>query len=347
MNKRAVNIYLLIFALCSVGILLPIAAFNYFMDPFEYFNVPSFFWGLNEKKLPGSTQERFDKAMKIISKKPKAIMLGSSRVRAGFPTSYYSKLAGYPALKVAFSGARFNEIFAYFEHALYNQPDLKAVFIGLDFFSFSKNLSPITDYSKESLKKSSATINDLFKLLFSKDTLKFSYATYEHNRNPKKFEIVDRIHVKVDDNDYVDLGLPMIESPQDFLRAEKRLVFDNYEIDPEKIEMFKKIAVTCKDRSIDLKVIFCPAHATYWDMVCQCDCWHHFENLKKELSAIYPIFDFSGFNKFNEEPLSKEFSGMYFFEMSHFTPEYGKMILDKVYGIEDRCPETGLLLPKR
>ena len=220
MKNRSISTFLTVFTFCSLGILLPLVAFNYLMDPFEYFDVPSFA-GLNEKKLPGSTQERFDKAMKIISKKPQAIMLGSSRVRAGFPASYYGDLVGYPAFKVAFSGARFDEIFAYFEHALYNQPDLKAVFIGLDFFAFSKNLSPITEYSKESLKKSSASINDLFKLLFSKHTLYFSYATYEHNRDPKKFEVENRIHVKIEDNDYVDLGMPMIESPQDFLRAEK------------------------------------------------------------------------------------------------------------------------------
>lgn len=337
--------FLLVFWICSLSAVFLVGAFNFLIDPFEYFKAPPVL-GMNEKKLPGSNQERFDRAVKIISKKPQAIILGSSRARAGFPTSHFSYLVNYPAYKAAFSGARFNEIFSYFEHALHNQSDLKAVFISLDFFAFSKNLTPISEYSEERLRRSSLAINDLFKLLLSQDTLKFSYATYLHNRDPKKFEIVDRIHVKVDENDYIDLGTPMIETPQDFLKAEKRLIFDDYVIDQKKIEMFSKIVQICKEKNIDLKVVFCPAHATYWETIYQCGRWEDFENLKRTLSAIYPIYDFSGFSSYNTELLSKDAASTYFFETSHFTPYYGRMILDKVYGIEDRCPETGFLLTK-
>ena len=57
----------------------------------------------------------------------------------------------------------------------------------------------------------------------------------------------------------------MIETPQDFLKLEKRTIFDNYAIDPKKVEMFRQIVQTCKERNIDLKVIFCPVHANYWE----------------------------------------------------------------------------------
>ena len=62
-----------------------IAVFNYFMDPYEYFG-PPVVQGLNDKKLPGPTQERFDRAIKIMRKKPQAVMSGSSRVREAFPS---------------------------------------------------------------------------------------------------------------------------------------------------------------------------------------------------------------------------------------------------------------------
>lgn len=343
MKDRSVRTYLIIFWSCTLSVVFLIGIFNYLIDPFDYFDAPVLL-GLSDKKLPGNNQERFDKAMKIMSKKPKAIIFGSSRVRAGFPESYFSKLVGYPAYKAGFSGARFNEIFSYFEHALYNQPDLKAVFIAIDFFAFSSNLHPISEYSEERLRKNSAPLNDWFKLLFSQGTLKFSYATYKHNLDPKKFEIVDRIHVKVDENDYVDLGLGLIESPQDFLKVEKKVIFDDYSIDPKKVEMFRKIVRTCKERNIDLKVIFCPAHANYWETIYQCGRWKDFEKLKRELSVIYPIYDFSGFSSFNTETLSNDVAGTYFFETSHFTPYYGRAILDKIYGVEDRCPNTGVLI---
>lgn len=343
MINKAHRIFLIVFLVCTLVILLPIAVFNYLMDPFDYFEMLSM-PHINEKKLPGSVRERFDKAIKIISKKPKAIMLGSSRVRAGFPVTYYSQLTGYPALKVGFSGAQFQELFAYFEHALQNQPDLKAVFLNLDFYAFSKNLSPNPEYSDDRLRRTSAALNDIYKLLLSMDTLKFSYETYKHNRNPENFKVENRIHVKIDEDDYVDLGLPMINTPQEFLKAEKRLAFDNYDIDSKKIDMFRKIVATCKEKNIDLKVVFSPTHVNYWEMVHQCNRWDDFENLKRRLCVIYPIYDFSGYNAFNAESLSKEKAGTYFFETSHFTPYYGRLILDKVYGIEDRCPDTGFLL---
>lgn len=343
MNNRAASLFLSAFLICSFTALSLIGIFNYLMDPYSYFQTPPLL-GINEKKLPGHSQERFDRVVKIISKKPQALILGSSRVRAGIPTSYYSHLVNYPAYKAAFAGARFHEIFSYFEHALYNQPDLKAVFIGLDFFAFSKKISPIPEFSEERLRKSSLSVSDLFKLLLSQVTLKFSYATYQHNLDPKQIEKVDRIHVQVDDHDYIDLGLPMIETPEVFLRAEKRTIFDDYEIDPQKVEMFRKIVQICKAKNIDLKVIFCPAHAYYWETIYQCDRWKDFENLKRELSLIYPIHDFSGFTPYNTELLSKDKSGLYFLEVSHFTPYYGRIILDKIYGIQDRCPQGGFLL---
>jgi hypothetical protein len=343
MKKNPEISFLLVFVVLSFSAVLSIGAFNFFMDPYGYFQTP-LVAGLNDKKLPGHTQERFYHAVKIIQKKPQAIMLGSSRVRAGFPASHFGQLVGYPAYKAVISGARFNEVYGYFEHALINQPDLKAVFLGLDFFAFSKNLSPISEFSEERLRKSSLSFSDTFKLLFSKTTCNFSYSTYKHNLNPKLIEVVDRMHVKVDDNDYVDLGLPMIETPQDFLKGEKSMALDEYVIDKEKVDMFRKIVQTCKEKNIDLKVIFCPVNVKYWEAIYQCGRWKDFENLKRQLSAIYPIYDFSGYTPFNCEALSKENSGAYFFELSHFTPYYGRIILDRVYGIEDRCQDTGFLL---
>lgn len=343
MNNRSANLFLSIFIICSFTAISFVGIFNYVMDPYSYFKTAPLF-EINKEKLPAHSQERFDRVVNIISKKPQAILFGSSRIRAGIPTSYFSQITHYNAYKAAFAGARFNEIFSYFEHALHNQPNLKTVFIGLDFFAFSEKINPIEEFSERRMRKSTLLIDDLFKLLLSQVTLKFSYATYQHNLDPKKFEMENRIHVKVDEHDYIDLGPPMIDTPEVFLRAEKRTNFDNYKIDPQKIEMFRKIVQICKEKNIDLKVIICPAHAYYWETIYQSGRWEDLENFKRQVSAIYPVYDFSGFSPLNSENLLKERSGIYLFEISHFTPHYGKIILDKIYGIADRCPQGGFLL---
>ncbi|KIC72488.1 hypothetical protein DB41_KK00140 [Neochlamydia sp. TUME1] len=337
-------LFLTAFFIATLIALISIVSFNYLIDPFDYFK-PPIIVGFNDKKLE-STQERFDKAAKIIVKKPTAIMLGSSRVRAGFPITYYTQLAGGQAYKAAFSGARFDEIFGYFEHALYNQPDLKAVFLSLDFFAFASQLEPVAEYREDRLRRASLSFSDWAQCLLSQQTIKFSWSTFKHNINPKKLEEVAGYYVKIDENDFILLNPIIVENPVQFLKEEKRLIFNNYEIDDKKVTMFRKLVQRCQENNIDLKVVFSPAHVYYWEALYQCNCWKALENLKRQLSAIYPIYDFSGFCAFNQEDLSVGNSNRHFFEVSHFTPLYGQIILDRVYGKENGCQEqeAGFLL---
>jgi hypothetical protein len=341
MHTNTTRKFLITFLTIVIIAVIFIGSVNYLTDPFHYFGTPPIS-SLNEHKLP-SKLERFECALKIMCLKPKAIILGSSRARAGFETSYYSKLAGYPAYKSAFAGARFHELYHYFEHALHNQPDLKAVFLSLDFFAFSKNLTPVSEYSEERFNRSSASLNDFFKLIFALPTLKFSYETVQHNLHPERY-FADTNLVKIDHNEYIRLGF-ILENPGLYLQTEIYSFFNSYETDPAKIAMFKKLVETCKAKNIDLKIVFAPVNEFYWEALYQNNKWNDFEALKRQLAAIHPIYDFSGFSTYNTEPLpTPTEENPYYFELSHFKPSLGRIILNKVYGKEECCPDTGFLL---
>ncbi|MBN9378521.1 MAG: hypothetical protein BGO14_08485 [Chlamydiales bacterium 38-26] len=336
---RPARTFLIIFSGLITGLLLLIAAINYLIDPFDYFK------GLSPdglSKQPLQSHERFDRAIKIMIRKPQAILLGSSRVKAGFSQLYFSQLVGKSAYKAAFNGARFDEIYNYFEHALFNQPDLKDVFIGIDFFAFSETIKPVSEYSLKRLKRETLPFDDFFKLLLSQEVLKLSYENHPFKQVTPKQE--SRFFAKIDEHEYIGISQSMIEKPQMFFESEKIHIMDSYKIDEKKVEMFRRLVETCNNNHIRLKVVFLPVHNAYGKFIYDCDRWRDFEDLKRQLCSCTPIYDFSGFTALNAEVLSNEEPSTYFFEFSHFSPIYGKIILDKIYGIEDRCPDSGKLL---
>lgn len=345
MNDRSTRTFLLTFFWITLPVLFVIAILNYFMDPYEYFNTKKV-EDYNKYKLGevvNTSHERFDRAVAIMRQKPKAILLGTSRVKAGFETSYFSKIVNENAYKVAFSGARFDELYAYFMHVLFNQPDLKHLFLAIDFPSFSDKLNATPDFSAERLSRSTLPLNDLLNLLFSYNNLKFSQETYQYNQNPEGIQHTTRNHAKIDENEYMGINSIMLDNPDVFIKSEKMITFTDYAIDKKKVELFRKLVQTCKEKNIDLKIIFCPAHCRYWEAISQCGRLDDLENLKRQLTAIHPIYDFSDHSDINNEPLTGE-HGQYYFEISHFRPTLGRLVLNKVYGIEDQMPNTGHLV---
>jgi hypothetical protein len=342
------NAFITTFLICAGLSIAALGLFNVIMDPYDYFETSSTIVAVNNKKLSHDISERLKVAVEVIKSKPQAILLGSSRVRAGFDNNYFGNLVNQKSQKVAFSGARFEEIFGYFEHALANQPNLKEVFLGVDFFAFAESLKPVEEYSKERLGKPFLPLNDVFKLVFSKHVLHSSYQTLKFNLDPIGYEYLDRYHVKLDDGIYITISQSMLEKPDEYLKIDKKLFIGNYQIDPYKVSLFKKMVDLCHEKNINLKVVFLPTHSVYAEMLCQCGAWEQFEKLKHTLVSICPIYDFSGFTSYNSESLptaDQDFAN--FFEISHFKPSYGKIILDKVYGKNDCCSDTGILLTEK
>src|SRR5436190_386434 len=107
----------------SIGSL--VIAFNFFIDPYNVHPVTQ--WqGINHKKLENHT--RLVVALNTIRHQPKAIVLGTSR-SAYIDQQSMEKFCEGPFYNSAIRGANFDEMYAYFLHALYQQPDLKSVIV--------------------------------------------------------------------------------------------------------------------------------------------------------------------------------------------------------------------------
>lgn len=336
-HRRFVFIFLWAFGIPA----FLIALFNWIIDPFDYYHSPR--WKhLNAVKVSLEKQQRLHKSLEIARLKPTAIFLGSSRLMAGLNPDDFYELRGEKAYNAGFAGASMEEIYHYFEHALHHQPQLKVVIIGLDLFAFGQHKRPQKDFSLSRLKANIFDWKNYLTVLWSQTALKSSYETSQANYfdqpvpyflpngfyNPLAFS--EKGFLAKDDTSYIK----MIFENRDF--------YYGFRLGQDKIGFFKKLVRTCQEKGIELHAFFCPAKALYWRSLNEHGLGPALEKLKQELSAIHPIWDFSGFNCVTQETL--QIDTPLYYECSHFRPQVGRMILEKMFGHTTEPADFGRLL---
>lgn len=344
MKKNPYKKFVLLFFLTFLIPAFAIACFNWIIDPFGYFLSPPI-KNVNFIKISLEKQQRLHKSLEITRQKPEVILLGSSRVMAGMDPEDVYPLAGGSVYNAGFAGASIEEIYYYFEHALHHQPQLKRVLLGIDLFAFGKNKRPQKDFSVSKLGGGTFDLKHFLAILWSKTTLKSSYETLQANyfKEPSPFFLPTGLSNPV-----------LVESPQnEFLTKGDlefiKIIFQNtdfyygFQLGQDKIDWFKRLVGRCQEKRIALNVFICPSKAIYWESLHQKGLWPDLEKLKRQISAIYPVWDFSGFNCVTTETIKKEGAPLYY-ECSHFRPYTGRLILAKLFGKEEGPADFGYYL---
>lgn len=328
MNRN--KVFLKVFFSSFGPILLLIGLVNLAIDPLEYFGMPRI-KHFNAIKSSKNDRVRLAKAQEIIEQKPKAIILGSSRVMAGFDPKDLEEITGEKAYNAGVTGANFEEVYEYFLHALHVQPELKTVVLGLDAFCFSV-FEKIKDDLPDFLHGEKPYWLEKLKGLFSLSILLCSYATLKDNYwgDPRegllKGGLFDPICA-------VDKGSNPILEQGDLTYLQKLHEvgpYRGFKVNQERIEKFRSLVKICHQKNIQLKVFFNPAQAPYFEALYQHGYWEAFEGLKRALANIYPIYDFTGFNEITVQ-LKKCPENPLFYECSHFRPLLGKVILNVLF----------------
>lgn len=313
------------FPVSLIGLIL-MASFHYVIDPFGvYFSQP--IKGLNDFKV--ELDNRFTVASKIISYKPKTISFGTSRIAAGLDGDVLREYSqNEPYFNAGFSGAGFDEIYAYFLHALHIQPDLKTVILGIDLFSFGEARKPQVDFCEERLMKNFLTLKDTkYSLLSSKALSRSLECIY---RSVTKIP-ADNVIIKMGDKTF----LKALVNSKDY--------YHDFKIDPDKIQKFRSLVDICRENSIDLKVFTCPVRVVYWEVYWENGLWPQVEDLKRQLCAIHPLWDFTGYNPITTETLDMDGKPLYH-ECSHFSHHVGGLLMKRMYGLPSPIDTIGYLL---
>jgi hypothetical protein len=314
-----------IFFIAAFTPLISVGLFNSLIDPYDIFNTPDVL-GLNTSKPNKDKNDRLFKATDIIRIKPVTVFIGSSRTKQGLNPSYSALNNKQPAYNLAINGPNVYEVRRYLEHAIANQPNLKTVVLGVDFFMFNDSLMNQPTFSNNRLEKKHIALQDFLNSTFSLDALSASQETVQASlENPN------------DNNDYGENGfMPSRNIEPDAtewrFNGGIKLYFElhsDYQFSDHYFSDFKKIVELCQKHDIDLKVFISPSHATQWEAIRATGRWQTFEQWKRDIVNIVPVWDFSGYNSITTEPIHDTMQN--YVDNSHYTEKVGNLVLNRIF----------------
>lgn len=312
-----------------------IALFNLVVDPIGYWEMPTS-ERLNSSKPQQGLHDRLLKSADIVRKKPRAVLLGSSRVQVGLDPKDVSEYGYSDVYNSALSAATIYEQLMYLRHALFNNPALELVVIGLDYETFNMYDDKYrSGFKLERMERSSLYPQDILETILTKDVTEASWKTVLHNVKDN-----EKVSYLRDDGARTDQYQAMMTQKtrkgrtveEAFLApiAETR---QGGHLTGENLDVFRQIVEICKKNNIKLVAYIHPYHAEVLGRYERANRWSDFECWKVELSKIYPIWDFSGFHQVATEKISNEM--LYYWEASHYKKLVGKMILRRIFDQAD------------
>jgi hypothetical protein len=320
--------------------ILSIVTINGLVDPYGIYKTPNFF-SINHEKPKKQSNDRLTKAIDIIHYKPVTVFLGSSRTKQGLDTEHPALANAQPAYNLALDGANPYEMLRYLEHTIKNQPNLKEVIVGADFFMFNELLGNQPGFDESRLEKTYIIPADIMNSLFSLDTLDISKQTIlaslkEPNKNISYGENGFFPHRKTKDGTTKGRFTNAVNVYFHFHHKYK--FSDKYFAD------FEKIVNLCRERNIKLIVFISPSHAIQWESIRATGEFKTWENWKRKVVQVTPVWDFSGYNSVTTEKLADVMEN--YADSSHYTAPVGNLVLNRILGYqEDKVPKDfGVLI---
>lgn len=347
----------LLTVVCSLG---SVAIGNWLVNPYGLYASPTVA-GFNQLKTGRSDRDRLVKAAAIIQQKPQHLIIGSSRTRQGIdPDNPLMPPYGYNA---SLNGITIYELRRYVEHAIANQSDLTHVTIGLDFFMFNgydaesannqaangasvqpniqlegaTESQPIAQsgFADYRLGRSHLSPQDVLETTLSTDALVESYRTLKishqsPNASPHQPDHGFSPHSKLDDGNTE-------------WRFEKDLQYyfahhSQYVLSAESLDNFAQIVELCQDLEITLTVFISPSHAVQWEAIAATGQWETFEQWKRAVVAITPVWDFSGYNDITTEPMAPIMAN--YADNSHYSKRVGDQVIARLFPASQAQADT-------
>jgi len=340
---RRFNLVLIAIALLPM---LFVGLFNVAVDPYGVINSPQFY-GFNQSKPEKLNHEKLFKAIDITRIKPKTILLGASTADLGLDPTHPALSNSQPAYNLGIAGANMNTLMRYFKHTLTNQPKLQLVVLGIDLFMVNDSNPNLADIDERRLGKKNLTLEEALNLLFSMDSLERSKKTIISNINNPDLHVYypNGLH----NNKFLTLTSLNLSNKERFKRTiggylTRPESYKSYRFSRELLTNYKTILDICQERNINIKIFISPLHAIQLETIRVANLWPDFEEWKREVVKISPVWDFSGYNSITTEPLSEDMKN--FLDSSHHTKEVGDLVLNRMFHYhEETVPrDFGVLL---
>ena len=328
-NSKKYQNFHLFFTISTLMPLCLVAAINLVIDPYLYFYSPTF-KAINQYKPEREKHLMLSKAAEINHIEAKIIFLGSSRVMSGLNTEYPGLADPDFTYNLGLPGVNMYQIMHYFNHTLANQSQIKQVIIGLDFFMFNEYLENLDNFDESRLGKK-IVVKDIINSLLSIDTLRASITTFNANLNNQN------------KSNYQEAKTSKFKRwLTNFLSYEG--FYGKYDLSQSRLENFQAIIDKCKQHNIEIIVFISPTHATQYEAINVAGLWQTFEQWKREVVKITPVWDFSGYNSITTELISDRMKN--YIDNSHYSPKVGNLVLSRILSFQtEKTPsDFGILV---
>ena len=357
--------YIRLLALFAAALALILAAFNFIVDPYGYFDGPRIA-GVNELTLGFNHRPLLGKSLAVSRIRPASIILGNSRAESAYDPEHPG-FAERPAYNLAVGGAGLGQVRRYFFEALATGR-LRQVLLATDLTMFEPSLEAqqripdlvmLTDEPGK-LAGSGRKWRRLAFILLSGTTSSDSWWSLRHQRDP--VAIYRRSGVREESYDEAQVERQgghrsaSLDTESVFFATALRDVSspgfrEGYETI---LAQFREIVAVSAQHGIRLDIVINPIHARYSYLYAAAGLWPVYEKWKRDLVAVaarsprpVALWDFSGVSKCTAEPMPPAGDATtkmrWYRESGHFRPRLGKLVLDRVYGGggEGPCPGLG------
>jgi len=112
----------------------------------------------------------------------------------------------------------------------------------------------------------------------------------------------------------------------------EKTLYKNYHLSEEELAAFKAIVDTCKQRNIKLTVLIAPVHAAQLELINREGIWSEFENWKRQIVKITPVWDFSSYSNLTTESIGDNMK--HFVDSVHYQDEVANLIMNRIYNYQ-------------
>ena len=341
--------YLKLFAATFIVTVGMVGLTNVVIDPFGVYRL-ILIDGFNKYKEPGLRRFEAQIEYQMKSKKPQAIILGSSRTIN--ISADHRGWRARPVANLSMSGAVIREIVSLLKYTNSKRP-LEQVVVGLDFFAFNANEKSRGDRGvKEAILRTSGeeysvkgrgwvsqiNVPGLTNYPFAIGTLEHSLKTIWNQDKYERFYD--------DANGRYDRFVLELANGQNTKFNKPYTI--NYSSGGSTFDHFRELVDFCYQNEIDLRLYISPIHALWYEKYVRSGKLDKIENWKRKIVKILDdtskrhqkkiplsVLDFSGYSQITTEDLpvwGGQIEAMrWYSDLNHFSDTQGDRILDRLF----------------
>jgi hypothetical protein len=356
--------YLRLVALSGLTLVALLAAFNFFVDTYGNFDVPTIA-GVNGRPLGFNRQPLLAKSLAVSRIRPAGIILGNSRPESAYDPGHLG-FTERPSYNLGVGGAHLGQVRRFFLETL-AQGRLRQVLLTTDVSMFDPSQETaqhipdvfmLTDASGRLVRD--RQWRRLAFTLLSGTTTSDSWWSLRRQNDPVVTYTPAGVREEYADDRQVEREgghrNASWKTESAFLATSLRAVgTPGFPVAYEgMLAQLGEIIDTSARHGVRLDIVIDPVHARFSYMYAAAGLWPFYEKWKRDLADLVArsprdvaLWDFSGVSECTSEPMPAAGDAAtrmrWYRESGHFRPRLGTIVLDRVFrkGGADPCPRLG------